>query len=46
MIWGSFLENPENFFVPKEHLEGYHVAVLEALISLDKLRTQLYCFKG
>ena len=36
----------KNFLVPKGHLERYHVAVLEALISLDKLRTQLYCFKG
>ena len=26
--------------------ERYHVAVPQALISLDKLRTQLYCFKG
>jgi len=29
----------KNFLVPKGHLERYHVAVLEALISLDKLRT-------
>ena len=36
----------KNFLVPKGHLESYHVAVLEALILLDKLRTQLYCVKG
>ena len=32
--------------VPKGYFERYHEAVLQALISLDQLRTQLYCFKG
>ena len=32
----------KNFLVPKGHLERYHVAVLEALISLDKLRVRIH----
>ena len=36
----------KNFLVPKGYFESYHVAVLQALISLDQLRKQLYCFKG
>ena len=44
-LW-LFLESPKDFCVPKGHLERYHVAVLQALISLDKLRRHLYCFKG
>ena len=36
----------QELFGSERHFERYHVAVLEALISLDKLRTQLYCFKG
>ena len=46
MIWGSFLENPKNFLVPEGYFESYHIAVLQALISLDQLRKQLSCFNG
>ena len=46
MIWGSFLENPKNFLVPKGYFERYHVAVLQPLILLDQLRKQLCCFNG
>ena len=42
MIWGSFLDSPKNFLVPKGYFEIYHVAVLQALISLDRLKKQLY----
>ena len=37
---------PRELFVPKGYFERYHVAVLQALISLHQLRAQLYCFKG
>ena len=39
MIGGSFLESVKNVLIPKGYFERYHVAVLQALISLDQLRT-------
>ena len=39
-------ENPKNFLVPEGYFESYHIAVLQALISLDQLRKQLSCFNG
>ena len=39
MIGSSFLDSPKNFLVPKGNFERYHLAVLQALISLDQPRT-------
>ena len=36
---------PQERFVLKGYFERYHVAVLQALISLDQLRRQLYCVR-
>ena len=42
MIWGKFRESSKNFLVPKVTMYLF----LGALISLDQLKKQLYCFKG
>ena len=46
MISGSFLEIPNNFLVTKEYFLSYHVAVSQALISLNQLRKQHCCFNA
>ena len=38
--------DPQKLWVPKGYFESYYVAVLQALISLDQLRKELYYFKG